>query len=259
MINELLKQVSVLYVEDDDKIRPVVERGIKRRVKELYVAEDGLDGLEKFNKFNPDIVITDIKMPHMDGIQMSKKIKEISSNTPIIIISAHSEADFLFESIEMGIYGYLLKPVDKDMMFTKLIQAAKSVLYEKKELEHRQLIQGLIDLQPSIIFSADDDNKLLFVNKTFLEFFCCKTKISDIEDKELVIDQFLETYCSNIVLESKIEGKDWIRYVLDNPNKNIQIDFTKESVPYSFLVKNKRIEYESGQSNIVLTLTKLGD
>ena len=112
MTKEVLKQVKVLYVEDDNEIRPIVERGLRRRVKELAVAVDGLDGLEKYKTFAPDIILTDIKMPNMDGLEMSEKIKSINKDIQIIIMSAHSESEFLFRSIDMGIDGYLLKPVD---------------------------------------------------------------------------------------------------------------------------------------------------
>ena len=259
MVNEVLKHVSILYVEDDDEIRPIVQRGIKRRVKELFTAVDGLDGLEKFKEFKPDIVLTDIKMPKMNGIEMSKRIKEINKDIPIIIMSAHSEADFLLESIEIGIDGYLLKPVDKDKMFEKLVIAAKDVLYEQKELEHNKLIQELIDLQPSIIFSADDDNKLLFVNKAFLEFFYCGLNIEDFNHKNIPLSEFFSKFCDSRILEKEIDGQNWIDYVKTHPNENIKISFQKDDKECSFIIKEKVVEYDSGKKNMVMTLTNRWD
>ena len=259
MANKLLKKVTILYVEDDDNIRQIVQRGIKRRVKELYVAVDGEDGFLKFKEFKPDIIVTDIKMPKMDGIEMAKKIKAINKDVPIIVMSAHSETDYLLESIELGMYAYLLKPIDKDKLFNELVHASKDILYEKQEKEHKKLIQELIDLQPSIIFSADDENKLLFVNKTFLDFFCCESTIKDIKEEDLSLDLFFKNNCDKLISQNKIDGINWIEYIMKNPNQNIKIDFNKDDVNYSFLIKEKLIEYESGRKDMVMTLTNLSE
>lgn len=257
MIDEVLKQVSVLYVEDDDVIRPRVERGLSRRVGELYTALNGEEGLELYKEKSPDIVLTDIKMPKMNGIEMSKEIKKIKGDTPIIIMSAHSEADYLLESIEMGIDGYLLKPVDKDKLFSKLIYAAKEILYERQQEEHKQLVQELIDLQPSIIFSADNDNKLLFVNKTFLEFFCCRSEIKGLDGKNLTIDEFFDEFCNKEILETKIEDISWLNYLLIHHGKTIEISFKKDEKEFSFWVVSKYIEYENGKKHIIMTLSEI--
>lgn len=254
MVSEVLKKVTILYVEDDDEIRPIVQRGISRRVKELFVAKNGLEGLEMYEEYRPDIVLTDIKMPKMNGIEMARKIKDQNPKVPIIIMSAHSESDFFLESIELGIDGYLLKPVDKDRMFEKLVHCAKDVLFEKNEKEHRLLIQELIDLQPSIIFSADEENKLLFVNKSFLNFFCCNTKIEDVEGETLSIDGFFDKFCDNSILENKIDGENWISYILANPDNNLNIKFNKDDGEYSFMVRSKSVNYSNGKQHIIMTL-----
>ncbi len=258
MVDEALKQIKVLYVEDDDNIRLFVQRGIKRRVKELQVAINGEDGFLKYKEFKPDIILTDIKMPKMNGIEMAKKIKAIDKDIPIIIMSAHSETDYLLESIELGMFAYLLKPIDKDKLFETLIHASRDILYEKKEQEHKMLVQGLIDLQPSIIFSADDENKLLFVNKTFLEFFCPNSTMQDIEGEVLSMNLFLENNCDQLIAQNKIDGINWMEYILKHPNQNIKIDFIRDDISYKFLIKEKVIEYESGKKHIVMTLTNIG-
>ena len=259
MVDKILQKVKVLYVEDDDSIRSFVERGIKRRVKELQVAVNGEEGFLKYEKFKPDIILTDIRMPKMDGIKMAKKIKAIDQDIPIIIMSAHSETDYLLESIELGMYAYLLKPIDKDKLFDKLIHAAKDVLYEKQEQEHKKLIQELIDLQPSIIFTADNENKLMFVNQAFLKFFCCNVNIEDIEETALSMELFLNNNCDKSIAQNEIDGINWIEYVLKNPNQNNKLDFIKDKINYSFIIKNKVVEYESGKKHIVMTLTNVSE
>ncbi len=70
---DLFKQINLLYVEDDINIRPIFERLLKRKVKNLFVAQDGIEGYEMFMELKPDLILVDIKMPQMNGIEMAKK------------------------------------------------------------------------------------------------------------------------------------------------------------------------------------------
>ncbi|MEA3314795.1 MAG: response regulator [Campylobacterota bacterium] len=146
-MKEILSQIRLLYVEDDESIRAVLSRGLKRRVKDIEVAIDGEDGLEKYLSFKPDIIVTDIKMPKMSGLEMSSKIREIDSTIPIIITSAHSESDTLLQAIEIGINGYVLKPIDKDKLFQTIYNYAKVRVLEKEiKLKDKQLIVQATEL-----------------------------------------------------------------------------------------------------------------
>lgn len=131
-MKEILSQIRLLYVEDDESIRSVLGRGLKRRVKEISIAVDGEDGLEKYKSFNPDIIVTDIKMPKMSGLEMSKEIRELDDTTPIIITSAHGESEVLLEAIEIGINGYILKPIEKDKLFDTISSYAKTKVLEEE-------------------------------------------------------------------------------------------------------------------------------
>jgi len=111
---ELLKQFSVMHVEDDTSVRESLMRFLKRRFDTIYSAKDGAEGLELFNDHKPDIIITDIQMPVMDGIEMSRRIKEISKDALIIVTTAFNEKPYLEKAQEIGITEYLKKPVVKD-------------------------------------------------------------------------------------------------------------------------------------------------
>ena len=88
-----LSQITLLYVEDDELIREELAETLEFDVKELYIAENGIEGLKKFRQFMPDIVISDVKMPKMNGLDMAREIRKISPNTPIIITTAFSDSD----------------------------------------------------------------------------------------------------------------------------------------------------------------------
>jgi len=123
-----LSQLTVLFVEDEEDLRSALESAIGDEFGKFIVARDGDDGLKKFKKYKPDIVITDIMMPVVDGLAMAKEIKHISKQTPIVILSAFSEKERLLEAIDVGIDKYLIKPIDPDELLKTLHLICKEML-----------------------------------------------------------------------------------------------------------------------------------
>ncbi|MBN2963228.1 response regulator transcription factor [Sulfurospirillum sp. T05] len=120
-----LKSLVVLFVEDENDIREALAGAIEDEFSKLITARDGEDGLKKFKKYKPDIVVTDISMPIMDGLDMARAIKAISKETPVIILSAFSEKERLLKAIDVGIDKYLIKPIDPDELMETLLHVAK--------------------------------------------------------------------------------------------------------------------------------------
>ncbi len=153
-----LDSLSILYVEDEDEIRDQLESFLKRRCHKVYVAANGKKGLEAFHKYSPNIVITDILMPIMDGLIMAEKIREIHPNVPIIVITAFEEPRYFHKSIELGVHQYVCKPVKLPILETALQKCARILRAEAalKEIEERYRV--LFKLS-HIAISVADINK----------------------------------------------------------------------------------------------------
>lgn len=119
-----LKTLSVLYVEDDDEIRELLSRFLQRWVGTLHTATNGEEGAKAFAACNPDVVVTDIKMPVMDGLDMASAIKSSSQEVPIIVITAYSERDYFIRAIEVGVDQYVTKPVNTDLLLQAIYKSA---------------------------------------------------------------------------------------------------------------------------------------
>lgn len=252
-MSELLKKINLLYVEDDESIRPTLARVLERKVKKLYVACDGQEGYDMFLDYNPDIILTDVKMPRLNGIEMAKKIKEHNKHVPIIITSAHSEAGFFLEAIEIGVDAYLLKPIDRSKLLSTLETNAKITLFEREKEQQQKLLQAVIDLQPSIIFSANDSKKALFANELFYDFF---------SNEKLDPSKCCDYDAINRNSIVKVEGQDdntfWLDYMFSHLGEDIKISIQKEMKTFIFLVKTKLIETPSiNESVVVITLIEL--
>ncbi|MBF0464329.1 MAG: response regulator [Nitrospirae bacterium] len=122
--NELLKTLTVLYVEDDPHIRGTVARFLKRRVAFVYEAQNGKEGLDIYIANEPaiDIVITDIQMPVMDGMAMIEKIQKTGKSQPIIITTAYNDEQHTSDTVCRNI----IKPINLEYL-------AESILYCARE------------------------------------------------------------------------------------------------------------------------------
>lgn len=131
---EFLRLLSVLYVEDDALVRGQLTHFLERRVKRLVVAENGRQGLEAFRTGHHDVVVTDIKMPEMDGLQMAEQIKASARDVPIIVITAYSDRDYLIRAIELGVNRYVTKPIDPDLLVEAIYRAVE-VRFKQQEVD----------------------------------------------------------------------------------------------------------------------------
>lgn len=121
----------MLYVEDDDATREELVDVLKRRVGKVVSGEDGKRGLELYETFKPDIIIADLYMPEMDGVEMIKNIRKSGDEPAAIVISAVSEVDTILSAIDAGIDKYILKPVNVKELLESMGELAKDI-YEKK-------------------------------------------------------------------------------------------------------------------------------
>ncbi|OXM87328.1 response regulator [Paenibacillus rigui] len=133
--------LRVLIAEDEDMIRDKIRNNIDWQANgfgEIYEAGDGNEAWRLFLQHRPEIVITDIQMPEMNGIELTKLIKQGFPECRVIIISGHAEFDYAVESIRLNVYDYILKPFQCKNLLIKILKAKKDIEYSQHELEARE-------------------------------------------------------------------------------------------------------------------------
>jgi len=110
MIDKKLKLLKILLVEDEQEIAKLLKIAIGDNFYSFLIANDGLEGFDMYLKTSPDIIITDIMMPNVNGLDMAKKIREENRNIPILVLSAFSEKEKLLSAIDISINKYFIKP-----------------------------------------------------------------------------------------------------------------------------------------------------
>lgn len=116
------KSAVLLYVEDEAETRELIVEALKAYYPrlELLTAANGAEGLKLFREARPQLVLTDVRMPVMDGVQMAAGIKAIDPEAYIIALTAYNDTSFLSAAAEIGFSEYILKPVDYGLLFASI-------------------------------------------------------------------------------------------------------------------------------------------
>lgn len=138
--NNLLNNLKVLYIEDEDFTRNELAIFLKRRVGSLLTAKNGEDGLKVFNENKPDLILTDLIMPIMGGIELIEKIRKTGSACPVIVISALSDSDTIIKTVDLGIVKYIIKPINTNELIKHMEGLAAQIL---KDITGNTVIAGL--------------------------------------------------------------------------------------------------------------------
>jgi len=139
----LLKNFSLLFVEDDLITQEQMKMLLEEDCKTFFQAYNGKDAIDLYNKENPDIVITDINLPFLSGLELAKIIKEKDIAKPIIILSAHDNKDNILNSINLGSDGFIAKPIDIELLYERLNAIAKTL---QNNLKTKSKIEKLHNL-----------------------------------------------------------------------------------------------------------------
>lgn len=157
-IREYSKTMTILYVEDEPTIRDEVARALVKIFKSVDVAENGQEGLKLYNESKYDIVLTDIEMPIMDGIEMMKQIKAINKKQIVAISSAYDNPKYLLELIEHGVDMFILKPFDLNSFFESIHKLIKDKHYNNKVEELEKQINEQLDIEKMLLYSTLEQN-----------------------------------------------------------------------------------------------------
>lgn len=127
-----LEDLTILYAEDEHGIQETVTEVLELYVDKVITASNGEEAIELYEKYQPSILLLDINMPYKDGLTALKEIRKKDINTPVIIMTAHTEREYLIDAVELYITKYLVKPFDKDALLNAL-ESCVSLFKDKND------------------------------------------------------------------------------------------------------------------------------
>lgn len=186
------KNYSILYAEDNKNVRENYVVYLENYFDFIYEANDGVEAFDIYRDKKPNVLLIDINMPNMNGLEFVKKVRENDEKIPIIILSAYSDKEFLFEAIKLNLIEYLVKPVDRNEFKSVLENSINKV---KENFSENQLINF------TKIAYWDSSKRLFFY----------KNKMVDLTKNERMLFELLLNNKNQIINPNEIS-----KYVWDN-------------------------------------------
>ena len=216
LILENSKKLNILYVEDDEKLRKSSAMLFKNFFNLVDTAADGLEGFTKFksyledNKEPYDLIISDINMPNLSGIEMSEKIRTLCVNQAIIFITAHNDTKYLHDAIALGVNGFLAKPIELEELNKVLYTTTQIIVDRKLVQKHYEQIEDInmlhVDKKDASGFSSAKD--------VFKDLVTNKEKISKLWMNKEIVNQRLSSQSIDVEFFRSHYGIRVIEYFL---------------------------------------------
>ena len=151
----LMNNKKILLVDDEEGIRKVLGISLADMGYQVFTAANGEEALRAFNSENPPIVLTDIKMPGMNGIELLKKIKYLNPDTEVIMITGHGDMDLAIESIKYQATDFVTKPINDDVLDIALNRALEKIQMRQQLREYTENLEALVREKSAQLVEAE--------------------------------------------------------------------------------------------------------
>ena len=244
-LKHLSQDFSVLYVEDDADIRKSMHTYLQKFFLKVHSAKDGVEGLASYQNEKFDIIITDLSMPNLNGLEMLKKIKEIDEHQAVLITSAHSESEYMIEAIKIGIDGYVIKPFDFEQLNKELYKIVEKLHKFAQNKHYKENLEEIVKektkaLQELLQYETQNYEKTIY------------SMVEMIEDR----DTYTAGHAKRVAQYSKLIAQE-MGYSQEDCTKIYQAgilhDIGKIATPDSVLLNPKKlndIEYKLIQEHV---------
>ena len=262
-------KLDILYVEDDKALLQETSNILEKIFKRVDTARSGAEGLLKFTQNHYDLVITDIEMPDLNGLEMSQKIKEIDSQVPIVVISAYSNSSYLIEAINIGINYYVLKPILLPQLLSTLHSVVEVIENRRVAFEcHQKEVQESIRVAKERLFYAMteaspnpviicDGQYVAFYNEAFQTLFNAD-ELSVLKEEESQLLTFLE---QKIAVDQLFQSEDEFVEDLDFMNladsEPVKLSIKTEQGPKIYLMLKNTLQLDDDKIMVMFTFNDI--
>lgn len=186
----VLKHLNILYIEDEINIRNNIEKTLSMFVNNVFAVENVKNATSILKKERIDLIISDINLPGECGINFIKEIRNNNYDTPVILLSAYTDKDYLFEATKLKLVDYLVKPIDFNILKEALIKASKEIINNGK---------FIIDFQNDISYNVMHKN--LYYKKNYQEI--------DLTAKEMELLEYFIENNNRVISHEEIKNEIW--------------------------------------------------
>ena len=252
-LKDFIKTLNILYVEDELNAREISTKVLKRFFNSVDAKENGLEGYlafkEKyFNNEKYDLIISDINMPKLDGMEMLEKIRGIDKQVPVIFVTARHESDILLKAIELQISSFIIKPLSIDAITEVINKACEKLFLKNIVIEKNTQLELYLKTieQIAFIIKMDLDFNITYINDLFCNSINCEVEKIIGQNFDFLKSKISTNNIFKNLKESLLNGKIWEDTIKIEKNENesiylkakiIQIydDLNKNTQEYIFI------------------------
>lgn len=220
---EKFKTFKLLYVEDEARIRKYAMSYFNRLFEQTYEASNAIEALKIYEDEKPQIIVTDIQMESLSGIEFIKKIRRIDKNCQIIILSAFLDTKYLLDAIELNLVKYLTKPIKYDELYNALIECVDNLKEDNSSVTY---------FSNNSFFNIDE-KKLVFENE-----------VVKLTQKELELIELLTKNKNKITQYQEIEYHIWYDSVMSENALRLLVKKLRKKLPSDTLENIPKIGYK---------------
>jgi len=217
---EQLKSKTALYIEDELDVLENISKLLSKFFENFYTADNGEKALEIFETKKIDLLLVDIELPKMNGIDFIRKVRKVNKNIPIIIISAYTKTDYLLQSVELNLDKYIVKPLTSRKIHTMLETLNNDFL------ENSSFVLGDNVIVDTLVGKVTYDNKSFELTKKEIEF------LEIMHNKKLV--SYEDTY---MLWRDELPSDNAIRSFVKYLRKKLPLDFIKNRSGIGYYVE----------------------
>lgn len=207
-----LRELTVLCVDDEAVAREQLSVLVRRIGAEAILAEDGERGLEAFRRHGPDLVITDLLMPGMDGLELARSIRALDPDAPIFVATGVDEPDLIIRALEQDVDHLLLKPVLPDALLSAILKTLRVLALRRRVQEAERAVRQVLDAYPNFVLVVED-GEIGYANRGLCSFLGFASF-----DAMRAAGRQVGEFVAELDGEPYARGpRDWLRSILDDP------------------------------------------
>ena len=224
--------LTLLYVEDDRSLREQFERILRPQFKRLYVAGDGARALELYEQHHPEIMLVDINLPKIDGLEVIERIRCNDEETAIVVLSAYSDQEKLLRAIKLGLSEYLVKPVPYKKLTACLDEIASKFGAQKGEKSFTALQNGYFwQTEERVLLYGDEMISLTKRERVLLDLLV--KRLNTIVTQEVIIEQIWEN-------EDSEEHSASLRHLFKRLRKKLPVELIENIYAEGYRIRAPR-------------------
>jgi putative two-component system response regulator len=242
---------SILAIDDDQPILELLKELLELNGYSVDTASEGREGLDVFHRVRPDLVISDIRMPHMDGLDVLARVREIDDTAPVILVTGHGDLEHAVKAVRRGAHDFLLKPMNPEILLTTVKRGLEHCRLKRFERDHTRLLEQEVENRTE---ELERTNELLYnsyqrIRRIQGAAIFALAKLAESRSGEMGyhlkrIQEYCRVLCDRLGQRNKYKDRLTMGFIDDLVQSSVLHDIGKVTIPDSILFNPRKFRVD---------------